>query len=256
MSTAETTDTAFSAIISADRLDSFLDKPAALVAECKAHLNDDGLQIRAVDPANVAMVDAELSEDGFESCDGDGELIGLELERLQNVVGMADKGELVSLDVIPETRKLQVAVGNLEATIALIDPDSIRQEPDIPELDLVGEFTLEGREINRAVKATDLVADHIAIGFDVDAGELRFEGEGDTDDVSIGLERGDLIDGHCAEDCRSLFSLDYLKDINKEIGANDEITLRIGDELPTKFDFGFAEGAGAVTYMLAPRVQD
>ena len=43
-----------------DRLSDFLKPVSALVDECKLHLNVDGLRIAAVDPANVAMVDATL----------------------------------------------------------------------------------------------------------------------------------------------------------------------------------------------------
>jgi len=33
---------------------------SVLVDECKIHLEEDGLEIRAVDPANVGMVDLSL----------------------------------------------------------------------------------------------------------------------------------------------------------------------------------------------------
>jgi proliferating cell nuclear antigen len=244
----------FKAIVSADTFGTALDSVSALVDECKIHLNEEGLAIRAVDPANVGMVDLTLSADAFESYEADGGRIGVNLSRLEDIVGMADAGQLVELELDEETRKFHIQIDGLEYTLALIDPDSIRQEPDIPDLDLPARVVVEGRDINRAVKAADMVSDHIALG--VDEGEELFqvEAEGDTDDVHLELDREDLID-LTPGPARSLFSLDYLKDMNKAIPTDGEVTLELGEEFPVKLHFEIAEGNGEVTYMLAPRIQ-
>ncbi|WP_207586417.1 DNA polymerase sliding clamp [Halomontanus rarus] len=244
----------FKAIVSAETLSSTLDSVSVLVDECKIHLEEDGLQIRAVDPANVGMVDLSLEAAAFESYEADGGLIGVDLSRLEDIAGMAESGQLVQLELDEETRKLHIQIDGLEYTLALIDPDSIRQEPDIPDLDLPAEVILEGKDINRSVKAADMVSDHIALGVD-DADEFFYvNAEGDTDDVHLELTLEDLIDLQVGP-AHSLFSLDYLKDMNKAIPADAEVTLELGEEFPIKMHFSFAEGQGRVTYMLAPRIQ-
>ena len=244
----------FKAIVSADTLGVALDSVSVLVDECKIRLDEDGLTIRAVDPANVGMVDLELSAAAFESYETDGGVIGVNLDRLEDIVGMADADQLVHLELDEETRKLHISLDGLEYTLALIDPDSIRQEPDLPELDLSAEIVIEGRDIDRAVTAADMVSDHIALGVNPDAEEFYVDAEGDTDDVHLELGREDLIDLTAGE-ARSLFSLDYLKDMNKAIPKDAEVTMELGEEFPVKMHFGFAEGDGHVTYMLAPRIQ-
>jgi proliferating cell nuclear antigen len=99
-----------------------------------------------------------------------------------------------------------------------------------------------------------MVSDHIALGVDPDAEEFYVDAEGDTDDVHLELGREDLIDLTAGE-ARSLFSLDYLKDMNKAIPKDAEVTMELGEEFPVKLHFGFAEGDGHVTFMLAPRSQ-
>jgi proliferating cell nuclear antigen len=200
------------------------------------------------------MVDLELAAAAFESYETDGGVIGVNLDRLEDIVGMADSDQLVHLELDEETRKLHISLDGLEYTLALIDPDSIRQEPDLPELDLSAEIVIEGRDIDRAVTAADMVSDHIALGVDPDAEEFYVDAEGDTDDVHLELGREDLIDLTAGE-ARSLFSLDYLKDMNKAIPKDAEVTMELGEEFPVKMHFGFAEGDGHVTYMLAPRIQ-
>ena len=244
----------FKAIVDAETLRTAIDSVSVLVDECKIHLQEDGIQIRAVDPANVGMVDLSLSADAFESYEADGGLIGVNLSRLDDIATMADAGQLVQLELDEETRKLHIRVDGLEYTLALIDPDSIRQEPDIPELDLPAQIVIEGSDIDRAVKAADMVSDHIALGVDEDEELFYVDAQGDTDDVHFELAREDLID-LTAGPAHSLFSLDYLKDMNRAIPNAGEVTVDLGEEFPVQIHFEIAEGMGQVTFMLAPRIQ-
>mgnify|MGYP006285725349 FL=1 len=244
----------FKAIVSAETLKDALDSVSVLVDECKIRLEEEEFAIRAVDPANVGMVDLSLAAAAFESYEADGGVIGVNLGRLEDIAGMANSGDLIHLELDEETRKLHIQIDGLSYTLALIDPDSIRQEPDIPDLDLPAEIVLEGSQLGRGITAADMVSDHIALRVDPDEEAFYIEAEGDTDDVDLKLDSDDLIDlTPGAAD--SLFSLDYLKDMNKAIPNATEVTAELGEEFPVKLHYEFAEGLGQVTYMLAPRIQ-
>ncbi|QLG28186.1 DNA polymerase sliding clamp [Halorarum halophilum] len=244
----------FKAIVSASTLRDALDSVSVLVDECKIRLNEDELAIRAVDPANVGMVDLSLEAAAFESYEADGGVIGVNLNRLEDIAGMASSGDLVHLELDEETRKLHIEMEGLSYTLALIDPDSIRQEPDIPDLDLAAEIVLEGAQLDRGIKAADMVSDHIRLRVDEADEAFIIEAEGDTDDVDLRLPREDLIDLQ-AGPADSLFSLDYLKDMNKAIPSDAEVRIELGEEFPVKLHYEFAEGMGHTTFMLAPRIQ-
>ena len=244
----------FKAIVDASTLQDALDSVSVLVDECKLRLDEDELAVRAVDPANVGMVDLSLEAAAFESYEADGGVIGVNLQRLEDIAGMASAGDLIQLELDEETRKLHIQIDGLSYTLALIDPDSIRQEPDIPDLDLAAEIVLEGAQIARGITASDMVSDHIRLRVDPDAEAFYIEAQGDTDDVDFKLDREDLID-LTAGPADSLFSLDYLKDMNKAIPGDAEVTIELGEEFPVKLHYEFAEGQGHVTYMLAPRIQ-
>ena len=244
----------FKAIVSASTLRDALDSVSVLVDECKIRLKEDELAIRAVDPANVGMVDLALEAAAFESYEADGGVIGVNLNRLEDIAGMANSGDLVQLELDEETRKLHIQIDGLSYTLALIDPDSIREEPDIPDLDLPAEIVLEGAQIGRGITAADMVSDHIRLRVDEDEEAFFIEAEGDTDDVDLKLEREDLIDLQSGP-ADSLFSLDYLKDMNKAIPSDAEVRIELGEEFPVKLHYEFGEGMGQVTYMLAPRIQ-
>lgn len=246
----------FDATVRADILTDALAPVNALVSECKVRTTEDGLDIRAVDPGNVAMIDMEIDSAAFASYEADGGLLGLNLERLTEIIGMADSEEFVHLVLDDETRKLNIEMGGLSFTMALIDPDSIREEPDIPDLDLPGRFVFEGSELDRAVTAADLVSDHIEIGADDDA--LRFTAEGDTDDVEVTLGMDDLLSDRfngAKESVASLFSLDYLDDMTGPIDKDAEVSMLLGDEFPVKLRYSSHDGDVSVLNMLAPRIQ-
>jgi len=251
----------FKAIARADLLADIVDATRTLVDEVKFNLTQSGIEIRAVDPANVAMVDLTADAAGFESYEADGGVIGVNLDRLGDAVAMAESGDdLVHLRLDTETRKLHVEIGGLEMTMATIDPDSIRQEPDLPDLDLAATVAMQGSDVSRMVTAADLVSDHLALGADASDEVFYAEADGDTDDVRLELDAEDLLLVEMSDDAHSLFSLDYLKDLQQPIPKDTEVSVRVGEEFPTKLRYSLGDdgdGGAAITVenMVAPRIK-
>ena len=241
-------------IIPASTLSDALDPITAIVEECKLQLNDDGLSIRSVDPANVAMCHMEINTHAFESYEASSETLGINLDRFTDVLSMADSGDLVHVALNEETRKLDIDIGGLSYTLALIDPDSIRQEPDIPDLDLPATIILEGEQISRGVSAADLCSDHVSLQAAADDQTFFINAEGDTDDVSLALGDDELLSAQVAESCESMFSLDYLSDMERAMPTDVEVSLLLGSEVPVKLRYSIADGDVSVVNMLAPRI--
>lgn len=233
----------------------FVDPISRLTDECKVRFHENHLTITAVDPGNVGMAYTTLPEENLDQYAASIDVIGLNLDRFEDIISMAEGDETqVSLTLDQRTRKLTIVFDGLEYTMALIDPDSVRQEPDIPELDLSGEVVLEGRQFGRALTASEMVSDHVSLGINTQPDVFNVKADGDTDDVNVDLGREDLVDLSAA-DVRSLFSLDYLTDMHKAIPKDAEVTLEIGDEFPVKIHYDYPETEVETTFMLAPRIQ-
>lgn len=247
----------FEAIVAADTLDTFFEHADALVDECKLRLESDALRTTFVEPANVAMGDVELDADAFETYHTEGGVIGLRIDTVRDVLSLVDGDALVHLWLDAETRKLELKAGGLEYTLGLIDPDSIRQEPDLPELELASRVVLEGRDLNQALTAADLCSDHVSIvgaeGDDAEA--VVISADGDTDTVKWTFDREAALDLVVEEPCRSLFSLDYLDAIESPLPASAEVAIRFGAEMPMRLAYSAAEGHCHVDYLVAPRVE-
>jgi proliferating cell nuclear antigen len=147
---------------------------------------------------------------------------------------------------------MSLQLGGLSYTLALLDPSTIRAEPRIPQLELPAEVVLNGKDLQRAVKAAEKISDHMLLGIDEDV--FYMEAEGDTDRVRLDMARDSLIDLKSGE-ARSLFSLDYLSDIVKPASRSNEVTVELGKDFPVKINFSIANGAGKVGYLLAPRIE-
>jgi proliferating cell nuclear antigen len=244
----------FTAAIKGGAIKEFVSTLRAIVDEAKIRVGPDGVHTRAVDPANVAMYDVSLAAGAFESYDATEGVLGVNLERFEEVLKLAKKNDLVQLSFNTTSFKLVIHIDGVEFTMALIDPDSIRKEPEIPEMDLPISLTLEEAQISRGVKAADMVSDHIRFRCDEAETTVYIEAEGDTDNVSLELADDDLV-ALTAADGNALYSLDYVNDISKQFPKGTEITLTFGGDFPMMFEYQFSDGECDVLAMLAPRIQ-
>jgi proliferating cell nuclear antigen len=240
----------FKAVINAETLRDAIESVSSLVDEVKFSLSEKGMELKAVDPANVAMVVLKLDASAFEFFKATSGEIGVDLVRLSDILSMADRGESVKLELDEENHKLNIGVGSLSYTLSLIDPSAIRKEPRIPELDLPAHVTLSGNELRRAVKAAEKVSDHVVLGVSDDL--FFLEAKGDIDSLKLKIPSTELL-GLKPGEARSLFSLDYLSDMSKSIGKAQEVKLELGVDYPLRISFKI--GSVEVSYLLAPRIE-
>lgn len=259
-------DVVVSGIIEKKRLVSFVEtfhtgsignNNTPLVQEAKLHFDGDGITARAVDSANVCMVGpVSLAPRGFEAYESPGRVtIGVSLSALLDKLGPAESDQLVEFEVDMETRHLVLRYGTTEISQALIDPESIREEPDVSDLDLPNTLVVEGSAFSHAVTVADMVSGHVTIEGRPDEREVRFYAEGDTDDVNDTLGDEDTLDGtKIAEAAESLFSLDYLDCLANPIPDDAEVTIQFGQEFPTILTWEAFDGEMEARQQLAPRI--
>lgn len=237
-------------------MNSVIDPVKTLVEECKIHFEDDSISINAVDPANVGMLDLECDAQAFESYDSKGTTIGIDISRLADVISLGSSDDLVHIDYDTETRKVKITVDGLEYTLSLIDPDTVRKEPDVPDLDYPVHIATQGHEFGRAVTAAEMVSDHLGFGAKADEPIFYAQANGDTDDIYIERTASEIDRLTVNDDAESLFSLDYLGIVEKPIGSDTDVDISIGNEVPISLGFDIAEGYGRVKYVVAPRIQN
>ncbi len=244
----------FKAVISAEILRDAIEAVSSLVDEVKFTISENGMELKAVDPANVAMVSFRLDPKAFEYFEATSGEIGVDLTRLIDVLSMADRGDNVTLELDEENHKLKIGVGSLSYTLSLIDPSAVRKEPRVPELDLPAHVTLPGSQLRKGIKAAEKVSDHVVLGVtDEPEDQFYMEARGDIDSLKLTMPSTELL-GLKPGKARSLFSLEYLSDMSKSIGKAQEVTLEMGLDYPLKISFKIGQGVD-ISYLLAPRIE-
>jgi len=259
----------FEAKIDANVLRECIEAITAVVDEGKLRIAEEGLKLRAVDPANVAMVSFELQSDAFDefrfaakeaeagaeaeaAAESKAETeIGIDFVKLLGILGIGGREE-VELELDEHAQKLFTRMGSLAYTISLLDPSSLRKEPKVPELEFPVRVIIETEEFRRAIRAAEKIGDHITLGVD---GEVFFmEAEGEMDKLRLGLRKEQLID-LIPGTLHSLYTLDYISAMSKGMSHAENITLNLGKDYPLQIEFEMAEGKGKVGYLLAPRIE-
>jgi proliferating cell nuclear antigen len=252
-------DTVFHGIIAAGTLQQFVDTLTPLVDEARVHINDDGLVVRAVDPANVCMyAPLTLAPRAFEAFEAPGAAtVGVNLQTLDERLGRANSDDLVAVSVDMATRMLELSYRSIDLEVALIDPDAIRSDPDTPDdLALPNTVVIEGQQFDDAVAVAEMVSDHIRIAGRPDDRAVEFSGSGDTDSGRMTLSDEDVLDADVPERASSLFSTEYFEELADPMPDDADVTVRFGDEFPVRLSWAACEGALTAEAMCAPRIED
>ena len=226
----------------------------AMVDEARLNITPDGLSVKAVDPANVAMVSMTLEKDAFESFEATEGVLGIDLTKLSGFIEMADNEDVVELELIEDAHKLKIAFRGLSYTMSLLDPEAMRKEPKIPSLDLPVEISISGTDFKYGLKAADKIAEYVTFGIGENAAMFYLSASGDMDEIiyEVPVDRLKIIK---ASEAKSLFAMEYLIKIQKLAEKTGEITIIMGKDYPIKIGFPISEGKGTVEYMIAPRIE-
>jgi proliferating cell nuclear antigen len=242
------------ATIDAEIFREAIDAISALVPECRLHTADNGISTRAVDTANVAMVSLELKKEAFDSFKATKSQLGVDISKMKNIFNMMGKGDLISLEFPENAQKIQLSVHGYHYSITLLDTNTIRKDPNPPTINLPGKLTISGEDLNNAIKAAAVISDKIAIGINPKDQTFFMDAEGDTDHIRREFGK-DELKSLSPDEARSLFSLDYLKDMGKVMSRAAEVEVFLGIDHPVRFSFDIAGGNGHVDYLLAPRIE-
>jgi len=246
----------FRARIDASLLRECVEAVLAVVDEARLKIGEEAWKVRAVDPANVALVDLELRREAFsefnlgpeEESEKDEKVIGIPFDKLREVLRWCKDDIALSM----EEDKMTVQSSAITFTLSLLSADAVRKEPKMPSLEFSTKAVLDPAEFNKVLKAAEKISDTVAIG--VQNENFFVSAEGDMETMRFSLHEKELIE-LSGGDCRSLFSLEYLSAMSKVAANASTLSLHLGTDYPLKMEFEIADGGGKVTYLLAPRIE-
>jgi len=242
----------FQAKARADVLKEVVNVVSTLVDEAKFTMNADGLTIKAVDPAHIAMVDLTLSKDAFEEFKADESEIGLDIDKLSQFLKLAHGNEVIDLKHDEDKRRLNIVIGDITRRMSLVDTTGM-SDPKVPNLNLPATVVLKVDDLVQGIKASETVSDHIALVASPEGFEMTCEG--DLDQVQWRKAKKDLEGLESPSSVRSLFPLEYFANMLRAVSTGVAVTMHLGNDYPVKVEFKIAGGKGEVRYLLAPRIE-
>jgi proliferating cell nuclear antigen len=242
----------FQAKVKSETLKGIVDVVSTLVDEAKFNIDSKGVTLKAVDPAHVAMIDMKIEKSAFEEFAADETELGIDLDKIKEVLRLSRSGDVISLEQDEEKNRLVINVGNVTRRMNLVDTTGM-SDPKVPNLNLPAKVAVASEELQKGIKAAESISDHIALTSQPEGFEMV--SEGDTDSVSLKLSKDQLVSLECKESVRSLFPLDYFSNMIRAIPMGTVITMSLGNDYPVKLEFSIADGRGTVNYLLAPRIE-
>jgi proliferating cell nuclear antigen len=242
----------FQAKARADILKEVVNVVSTLVDEAKFSMNSDGLTLKAVDPAHIAMVDLSLGKDAFEEFKADEVEIGIDIDKLSQFLKLARSDDIIDVKHDEEKRRLNIAVGDITRRMSLIDTTGM-SDPKVPSLNLPVTLTVKVDDLVQGIKASETVSDHIALVASPEGFEMTCEG--DMDQVNWKKSKKDMESLEAPSSVRSLFPLEYFSNMLRAVPSGSVVTMHLGNDYPVRVEFKIAGGKGEVRYLLAPRIE-
>jgi len=218
-----------------------------LVTEVKIKVNEDGLSILAVDPANVALTSFLLPAKSFSQFEAKEEVLGVNLDSLKNVLKRCGSGSSLILQSEDNTLKIEIHDKiKREFKLALINIE--QEEKEMPSLEFECRVEMNSLDFYEAIEDCSIVADSCT--FSLQEGKFVIEAKGlhSTKSEFSGDEA--KIEG---KEARAKYSLEYLRKFTKACKLTEKAIINFSTDYPLKLEF--LESDFGLAFVLAPRVE-
>ncbi|HXQ94185.1 MAG TPA: DNA polymerase sliding clamp [Thermoplasmata archaeon] len=226
---------------------------STLVSEVKLTVSKDGLEVKAVDPSHVAMLVLRLNKAAFEEFTGEPTEIGIDVEKLKEVLRLSKPGDILDLQYDGGKNRLVIHVGKVTRHMSVVDPAGIT-DPKVPNVSPPGLVVVNMDELRQGIRGSESISDHVTLTLDPEGFTMHSEGETDRVDMHLGKEGLPKLE--VKEAVKSMYPLDFFSSMVKSITSADQVTLHVGNEYPLKIEFSVAAGKGEGRFLLAPRVEE
>lgn len=218
-----------------------------LVTDVRIKVNEFGLSIIAMDPANVSMVSFKLPRSAFSEFDVKEETLGINLDSLKQVLKRSGPGS--SLIIERQENLLSIRIQDKikrNFTLSLIEIES--EEKNMPNLEYSSRVELDSADLVDSIEDCLIISD--ACSFIIEEGKFIIEAKG------LNSARSEFSGDEAkieAENCKSRYSLDYLQKFIKGAKLCEKTILNFASDHPLRVDFKKEDME--LSFILAPRVE-
>ncbi len=218
-----------------------------LVTEVRIKLNEFGMSITAIDPANVAMVNFRLPKSAFSQFETGNEVLGINLDSLKRILKRCGSGTSLILEKRENFLNIQI-IDKIRRNFGLNLIEIESQEKEMPTLEYSARVEISSPDLVSAIEDCAVVSD--ACSFIIGKGQFIVESKG------LNSARSEFSGDEAkieAEDCKSKYSLEYLQKFMKGAKLCEKTLLNFANDHPLRIDI--KTQSMELNFLLAPRVE-
>ena len=219
-----------------------------LVTEVRIKVNEFGMSITAMDPANISMVNFKIPRSSFSQFEVESEVLGINLDNLKQILRRC--GSSSSLVMEKKENMLNINIQDRikrNFILSLIEIDS--EERELPNLEFSSSVEINSIDLINSIEDCVIVAD--ACSFIIKDGKFIIEAK--SLNAAMSEFSGDEARIQ-AEDCKAKYSVEYLQKFMKGAKLCEKTILHFAEDHPLKVDF--KDSNMELNFILAPRVEN
>ena len=226
-----------------------------LVNEARFKITKDGIELVAMDPANVAMVVFKLLSSVFTEYKVDQSTeIAINLSNLKQILKRAKPNDMLTLELEEDRLKITLKEKSTRVfSMPIIDLEE--KEQKVPELSFPLNVKTKSAVLNDAVEDVDIMGESVT--FLANKGSLVVSAEGDLSKANIEIKPDEdtKITYSGSDDLKAKYSIEYLKKMIQGSKLSDNVVIHFNKDYPLKIDYKTVDKV-ALTFILAPRVEN
>ncbi|MEM0143218.1 MAG: hypothetical protein QXL94_04620 [Candidatus Parvarchaeum sp.] len=227
----------------------------SLMSDVSIDFNEEGFAIKAMDPANIAMLLFEAKKSIFSNFNVEKPVkISVSLDDLNGILRLAKKDDKIKMS--DSKNKLIIDINGRNRQhfgIPLIDENYTAQK--IPQLKFTSEITVLSSLVKDSVKAASLIDD--SIYFTVDRPRFIISSKSEEKEFSQELsinENKEIFDLKSESTTRSKYSIEYLSKFLYAVDPEKPVKMSFSNNYPLKIDYEINSDA-LMSFILANRLE-
>lgn len=223
-----------------------------IVNEVRIKVDESGLGITAMDPANVSLVGFRLPKKSFTRFEAGVETLGVNLDNLKQILKRCNSGSTLLIEKKDNLLEIQIRDRirrNFILSLIDIESNDIDFKTKTEKMEFSSSVELNSIDLIDSIEDCSIMSD--SCSFIIENDKFIIEAKG------LNSARAEFSGDEAkikAENCRAKYSLEYLQKFIKGAKLCEKSLLEFANDHPLKIEFWneFME----LKFVLAPRVEN
>ena len=229
-----------------------------LVNEATFKIDSNGIELVAMDPANVAMVVFKLLSSSFTEYDVSKPVdIAVNLNNMKQILRRAGPSDILEIELDDKNNKLKIQLrGSTTRTFSLPIINLEEKEQRVPDLSFGATIQTRSDVLTQAIEDVDIVGE--SVSFVVNEKSLSIKAEGELSNAHIEIPADDntsIVLHEKGGELKAKYSIEYLKKMIAGAKLADQVFVHLNNDYPLKIDYKKTDRL-LLSFILAPRVEN